>query len=204
MDSALVQKGNEMSDLANGSKPQHLNEETLRKVLRITLVVWVMLFLVYLVPVFFANLVPLVFTRLNTNLFVPLLYVNFLYWALIPLGVVTILWTVRALRASSRAVVLCAGAMMIIVALWHIYTNSWWFRIRAAATYSFPLFGLSLPPQAVFLGGLLMTLWPLLLVGGLLLQKERRDGWSWVAGALAFLGWVLALSLYLINVYLVL
>jgi len=197
MDSALAQKGNEMSDLANDSKPQHLNEETLRKVLRITMMIWAVLLFVSQMPSPVFVSITNAFMELPTRYSaIILIFMRLPYWALIPFGVVTILWAVRSLKASSRVVVLCAGAVMIITTLWYIF-NLTWFRIWVSM-YSFSSHPwvqiLSMASHIVF-----MSLWPLLLTGGLLLQKERRGVWLWIAGVLALLAWTLVMVIVIFN-----
>ncbi|MCL2881953.1 MAG: hypothetical protein FWF45_03555 [Coriobacteriia bacterium] len=186
-----------MTDLTDGLGSQNYNEETLRKVLRVVMVVWVVLFLVYLLPVLFANFFPVAFSILSINLFVSHFYVDFLYWALIPFGIIAILWAAQALKASSRIIVLCAGAMMVVTALWYILYQNWVCIIMAAA-YGGP-FPLSIQILIAFLHILLMTLWALLFAGGLLLRKEERGVGRWIAGVTALLSWAYAIIFIFIS-----
>jgi len=178
----------DFSKTAGSSAGQNNKPDTFRKVLRIALVAWAVLFLVYLAPVLFRNFAPIVFSRLTMNLFIPPLYVDFCYGLLIPLGAMVILWATKALETSSRVVVLCAGALMILTALWYIIDQSW-VRAIMAATYggSFPLV---IQILITFLHVLLMTLWALLFAGGLLLRKKERSRGGWIAGGAALLSWV--------------
>ncbi|MCL2655583.1 MAG: hypothetical protein FWD65_07840 [Coriobacteriia bacterium] len=181
-----------MSDVTSDPKLQSQSGEMLRKVLRVFMIIWVVLFLVYLVPVLISNFAPIAYSTLSINLFVPLLYVNILYWVLVFPGAVTILWAVKALRASVRVVVICAGAMMIATTLGYIFYQNW-VRVMQAATFG-GLFPLWAQTYVAFPHVLLMTLCILLFAGGLLLDKEKRSGGRWIAGALALLAWVLMIG----------
>jgi len=181
---------------------QDRSANVLRKVLRVIMVIWAVLPVVFVAGgILFGVSIGTSSSSMVQLLIGVLAFIHhLLYWALIPFGTLVILWAAHTLKAPSRIVVLCAGAVMVFAALWYIHMNSMLLHAMFATDHNPPFFGL--PPLAVFLYVVLVALGSFLFAGGVLLQKERRGVWTWTASTVAFFTCMIVIVLCVFNKFL--
>jgi len=170
----------DLSEAAGDPTSRNYSADTLRKVLQIFLVIWSAL-------LFLSLILGYILPNALTSGSVTSLFVGLPYEALAFFGVVVILWAVQALRSLARVVVLCAGVVMILTTIWDLVSVSQWFQAKWSAIYGLTHLSDVVMFIVMFFPGILMALWVLLFAGGLLLEKKRRNVWSWIAGIAALL-----------------